>query len=128
MPTQIWHGSYGAESPYDVESLRYASTDCEDLDQGFIELLRVLDGPPQLGAYVVHSFLFLSKEERAERIVVTLRSRAEADEAYKLVSNLWHVPAADRPRAVCGAPVEYLRGAEFPWVYAERVPDQLSLL
>lgn len=128
MPTQIWHGSYGAESPYDVESLRYASTDCEDTNQGYVELLRVLDGPPQFGSYFVHMLISYPAEERSERIVVTLRSREDAEKAFELVSGLCVMQPLMRPQKIFGAIVEYLDGHEIPWVYSPRVPDQLSLL
>ena len=52
----VWHGSYGEWTYYDIVQHRYASSDCEDKQQGYIELLEIKNAPPWRSKYVIHEY------------------------------------------------------------------------
>lgn len=125
MPTLILHGSYGLESPRDdVRQTKYGCTDCEDDNQGYLEILHVASPPPGRKPFLVHYHMRFARSPRSPnraffvRLEVCCDSRIEALRVYEELSKLFYEGERLMVKiTLLGHEVRHLNGEELPWVY-----------
>jgi hypothetical protein len=123
MPTIIWHGSYGLESPRDdVRQVRYGCTDCESENQGYMEILHVENPPPGRESYLVHYLMHFPKDRKRDkpttiRIEICCKTREIADRIWETLGRKFSPESLLAERIIHGREVRHLTGEELPWAY-----------
>ncbi|MDD5043323.1 MAG: hypothetical protein PHD51_01485 [Patescibacteria group bacterium] len=77
--TLVKHGSYSSESKYDITQHKYGCADCEEVPQGYAELLEIKNPPAGREGAVIHICI-----DGAGSRIFAFRTIAEARAAWEL--------------------------------------------